>query len=245
MTKEDVMKSFDKAVDKFILQMTSIAVETAVKGHLQGQIKAIHKIQQAIDDKKAVGNKIQITNAGELAVDWNQVNEGAVLYGKEYGKKLIETGKITVNQVAADGTFKVVEVDWLPTMNRSTRSAVNDIIQRGIAQGLPTGVVERKKGGYTKGTIADELSKYFGGWKSRASTIARTEVARHQFVGSMARYQHYGVEKLLWLCGPNPCLLCGPLHNQVFTIDKVPFCPIHPNCECDVAPYFDAAEEEG
>lgn len=77
----------------------------------------------------------------------------------------------------------------------------------------------------------------------RSLRIARTETGQSYTEANVRAYKGSGVvEKLKWIVN-DPCEQCQPNEGQVRSIGEVfptghEYPLVHPNCECDVAPYF-------
>jgi SPP1 gp7 family putative phage head morphogenesis protein len=104
--------------------------------------------------------------------------------------------------------------------------------------------------GYPEGTLADTIhSEIFEGingifdnYKSRASTIARTESQNIRKVAANERYKRAGIERVQWLCAKAPCEeICSQFCGQIYNWADVPFGAekSHPNCLCDLRPIVD------
>lgn len=134
---------------------------------------------------------------------------------------------------------KAVFKPWLADSSEETRSRIVDIIEKGLEDGKYPGVKERKKGGYTEGTIAADLEDYFDERRSHASTVARTEAKRIQNRGMLDRYAERGYAEVTVLDdeGPNSCDACEAANGQVWTVEEAAERMLeHPNCVRDFAP---------
>lgn len=140
--------------------------------------------------------------------------------------KLEHSGAISILQSRANATAKSV-VD-------STRSQAQSIIAEQL-----------KKGDVTLDKIRKQLVEQLNmdtEWK--AQRLARTEVLSAYSEGSMLIYkQSDNVTQLKWLSVSDACEICRPNNNVI--IDKSGVfpsghsnTPAHPNCRCEVIPYF-------
>lgn len=178
------------------------------------------------------------SGALRIPINWDLVREEALTYSKEYGEMLAKQGGSVIN-----GEF----VPWMANSTEDARSQVAKIIEQGIAEGKPTGVLERVKGGYPKGTIASDLEKYFQGRRSHAVMVARTETARVQNTAALNRYQERGLSHVRVKDGmhSNSCDACSALNNQVWTVAEAQARQLeHPNCIRAFAP-VPRSESEG
>jgi hypothetical protein len=75
----------------------------------------------------------------------------------------------------------------------------------------------------------------------QALTIAQTEMSRATVQSELAQYRDSGVEMVEWLVA-DPCDDCQENEDQSpISIDEDWIngdAPVHPNCMCDIAPYF-------
>ncbi|MFZ9568590.1 MAG: minor capsid protein [Vulcanococcus sp.] len=82
--------------------------------------------------------------------------------------------------------------------------------------------------------------------KSRAQTVARTEMAAAMVEGSKLRYEAEGIEQVQWQAvgSSRTCGYCAPRHGKVYRLGEV-VAPAHPNCRCTVTPWDPEWEELG
>ena len=120
------------------------------------------------------------------------------------------------------------KVYWLRDRTLKERQNIFDIINEGVTKGKSPDVVKR------------EFQDYFGMQKRQAERIARTETAYVQANGRDNGYKRFGVERVKWLLGPNPCPECQDYGNKIYTWDTLPRNqPVHPDCTCDLYPVID------
>lgn len=120
------------------------------------------------------------------------------------------------------------KVYWLKDRTLAERQKIFDIVSEGITKGKSPEVVKK------------QFQDYFGMQKRHAEAIARTETAYVQAQGRDQRYKKFGVEKVKWLLGSNPCPKCIPFGGKIFTWDDLPYQqPMHVNCTCDLAPVIE------
>lgn len=74
--------------------------------------------------------------------------------------------------------------------------------------------------------------------KSRAQTVARTEMAAAMVEGTKLRYETEGIELVQWQAvgSSRTCGYCAPRHGKVYQLGDV-VAPAHPNCRCTVTPW--------
>lgn len=82
--------------------------------------------------------------------------------------------------------------------------------------------------------------------KSRAQTVARTEMAAAMVEGSKLRYEAEGIEQVQWQAvgSSRTCGYCAPRHGKVYRLGDV-VAPAHPNCRCGLTPWDPEWEELG
>lgn len=151
-----------------------------------------------------------------IGIRFDLVQAEALAYSKEYGALLKREGASIIQGK---------KVPWLKDSTGRTRAEVFKTINEGLKEGKPVDKIGRE---LRKTLIRDKKFEF--------ERIARTEVARIQSAGSLARYEANGVKKFKWLCGGDPCPLCSPYCGKIFSIDEIPEIPVHPNCTCDKAP---------
>jgi len=74
--------------------------------------------------------------------------------------------------------------------------------------------------------------------KSRAQTVARTEMAAAMVEGTKLRYEAEGIKQVQWQAvgSSRTCGYCAPRHGKVYKLGDV-VAPAHPNCRCTVTPW--------
>lgn len=74
--------------------------------------------------------------------------------------------------------------------------------------------------------------------KSRAQTVARTEMAAAMVEGTKLRYEAEGIQQVQWQAvgSSRTCGYCAPRHGKVYRLGEV-VAPAHPNCRCTVTPW--------
>ena len=91
--------------------------------------------------------------------------------------------------------------------------------------------------------MARDLRKAFDVMKYQAERLMRTEQARIQQEVQKDSYETYGFEEYEFIAEPSACHLCKPLDGKVFKTKNMQpgnnAAPMHPNCRCSTAAYFD------
>ena len=120
------------------------------------------------------------------------------------------------------------KVYWLRDRTLTERQKIFDIISEGVIKGKSPEVVKM------------EFQDYFSMQGYQAERLARTETAYVQAQGRDDRYKQFGVKKVKWLLGTNPCPLCAQYGGKIYTWDDLPLQqPAHVNCTCDLSPVLD------
>lgn len=160
----------------------------------------------------------------------DQMNEKAVQYAEERGAELVG------QSVLDDGTV-IDNPDAEYTITNSTLEM------------LRYDIVDAMENGLSNDELAAAIEDSYAFSSDRAETIARTETAFADVGGNMAAYSEAGVEKKQWIVGAGCCDECAALDQEIQPLDS-PFSsgddapPAHPNCRCDVIPYFDDSGDE-
>jgi SPP1 gp7 family putative phage head morphogenesis protein len=114
------------------------------------------------------------------------------------------------------------KVHWLRDRSLAERQFIFDTISNSI------------RGGEGPIVTGKKLNEYFEMSKRHAELIARTETAYVQSKGRDDRYKKFGVERVKWLLGKNPCPRCASFGGRIFKWDDLPYSiPVHPRCFSD------------
>ncbi len=152
------------------------------------------------------------------AIAFNLVKQEALDYTRDYKKLLEEEGATMI---------KGEKVPWLADQGRELRRKIGDTIETGISEGRSVEDIKRDLQG-----VWDETDR-------RLRLVAKNEVATAQSHGSDVRYQELGVDEVDWLLGDKACPTCIAIaaeNGGRYKIGQVPYRPVHPGCECDIAP---------
>ena len=91
--------------------------------------------------------------------------------------------------------------------------------------------------------MARELRKLFDASKYEAERLMRTESARVQTEIQKKSYIENGINEYKYIAEPTACIVCRPLHNKTFEVDKMTIGvnagPMHVNCRCSTVPYVE------
>lgn len=163
------------------------------------------------------GTKIAYERLGENFVS-SDVKDDVYSFLKTYKKQINEGYTIIQGE----------KVYWLRDRTLTERQKIFDIISEGITKGKAPDVVK------------SEFQNYFSMQGYQAERLARTETAYVQEKGIYDRYTTFGVKKVKWLLGSNPCPVCAQFGGKVFDIDDLPYLiPVHPSCTCTIVPVLD------
>ncbi|MDD3915347.1 MAG: minor capsid protein [Bacteroidales bacterium] len=163
------------------------------------------------------GTKIAYERLGENFVS-SDVKDDVYSFLKTYKKQINEGYTIIQGE----------KVYWLRDRTLTERQKIFDIISEGITKGKAPDVVK------------SEFQNYFSMQGYQAERLARTETAYVQAQGRDDRYKQFGVKKVKWLLGTNPCPLCAQYGGKIYTWDDLPLQqPAHVNCTCDLSPVLD------
>ena len=104
-------------------------------------------------------------------------------------------------------------------------SKASAVVEQGLIQGW---------GARRVGTA---LRAELGVTKSKAETIARTEVMSAYNSAAKARYKRGGIELGQWIATPSDrmCPTCGARNMRIFRMDDL-LIPAHPRCRCTMLP---------
>lgn len=111
------------------------------------------------------------------------------------------------------------------------KSELDKLLSRGMIQGKNPRVLAR------------ELRKAFDVSVKQSERLMRTEVARAQTASQERSFKEYGYEEYIYIAEMSACSICKPLDGKVFKVkDMMPSVnasPMHSNCLCSQAAYFD------
>ena len=135
---------------------------------------------------------------------------------------LDEFGGIPIEAVAAQAQDGVKR---LYRYNAEFQTRASSVIEQGLVRGWALRRVQRQ--------LQDEL----GVIKSKAETIARTEVMAAYNNAAKIRYKDAGLKYVTWLAVPSEslCIYCASRNGNTYPIDKVVY-PLHPRDRCTLLP---------
>ena len=96
--------------------------------------------------------------------------------------------------------------------------------------------------------VARELRKLFDVTANQAKRLARTELARVQSEVQEESYKQNGIKQFIFIRETTACPKCKAVTTEPISLKDfevgINASPIHPNCRCSTAPYFDREEFE-
>jgi len=123
-------------------------------------------------------------------------------------------------------------------VSRELLGGINKAVQLGIVSGKSVPDIAKDIGRVVKDPEAFRKAgkTTFKTAQYRMQLIARTETIRAHNQGHLKFYHTVGVQKVEWFATGDErmCPICGEMNGQMFDIDKMPPCPLHPNCRCSV-----------
>lgn len=120
-------------------------------------------------------------------------------------------------------------VELLYSRNFEALKGINDEVAKQIGRELSDGLTQGHGPRRIAESLTDRVDKI---GKTRATTLARTEVLNAHNSAAQRRYGEFGVEKVDIL-GFNPCKICAPIiEKNPHPLDDLPRGgpPFHPNC---------------
>jgi len=138
---------------------------------------------------------------------------------------------VPVEAIAAQARDGVRRLYRYPTEFATQASA---IVETGLGQGWGTAKTSR------------QLRQALGTTKSKAETIARTEVMSSYAKSSMARYEAAGLDLVTWITSPSEglCVYCAARHGRTYRRQDITY-PLHPRDRCVLLPASQDWKDQG
>ena len=157
----------------------------------------------------------------KIPINMGAVNKEALRFGKIHGKLLRDEGATII---------KGRKIPWLADSVQSTRAQVVDVINQGIADGLPMGDITGKK--IVPDTVAYNIRETLVREKDFQNLrIARTETAAIQNKAAINRYEINGIKKVLVHDGHDFDAACAAADGQIWSTAYAMSHELeHPNC---------------
>lgn len=168
------------------------------------------KLRMFLSDEVLSEAKIQ---AGILGIEFSDLNKQA---------ESIVNGSYK-NATFSERIWGILQVDL--------RTSLERLLSKAIIQGL------------SPYKIARELKELFDVTTNQAKRLARTELARIQSEVQLKSYEKNDIDKFIFIRESNACKICQSVTTKPIQVKDleigVNVAPIHPNCRCSTAPYFD------
>ena len=132
---------------------------------------------------------------------------------------------------------KLLEEPWRGS-DSSSRIWEN---QSKLATELNTQLLMGLQQGKNVTEIAIGLSRSMEVAFSAAHRLVRTETMHYLNSATLERYRDTGMKEVeFWAAeDERTCEICGAMHGKIYSIDKAPVLPLHPNCRCTYLPVAD------
>ncbi len=229
---QDVYSKAQRDIDAQLMQLLKKSQSgklSLTDGYTIKRLKAIKANIQKTVDRLKEAEKQQL---GEVLKEAYQINYEALR------AELMDRAFTTVNKKAVEKALKYPwsGADFSDRIWRDKASltfALNEILTRGLVQGLGVGELARQIDG-----------KMQSGYKN-ALRLARTETIHYLNDSALQAYRDSGVKKVQFWAAEDErtCPECGALHSKEYPIDKAPVLPLHPNCRCTYIPVVDLAND--
>lgn len=121
-------------------------------------------------------------------------------------------------------------------LHRDLKDGIKRSLMSGIALGKDSRSIIQDLGKVVKDpdSFRNAGARVFTKARHRLEVITRTEVLRAHNQGRLKCYREIGVQRLEWLTMEEErvCPVCRPLHEKVFSFERFPMQPKHPQCRC-------------
>jgi SPP1 gp7 family putative phage head morphogenesis protein len=122
------------------------------------------------------------------------------------------------------------------------KAELDELLTSATIQGQSPLKIARK----LRGQVAETVNNH----RYVTERIARTESARIQTQAQLDSFNKFGYDYCKWVAEPSACDACkeisegGRTGKGIYRVDDVPDIPVHPNCRCSIAAYFDKDDFE-
>lgn len=198
------------------------------------------------DDKKIEAFQSWLQSAQEDEVlevigrDENRFIRQAYHRGLENGKRDLEAAGFQGNIESAEQAFNLPihgeRVQQLYTRNFTELQGITREVDRQVSRELADGFSQGKNPNDIARDITNRVDKI---GKTRATTLARTEVIRSHAEGQLNRFERMGVgevsvkAELLTAGDSRVCDQCASLEGNVYSLEEARgLIPVHPGCRC-------------
>jgi len=187
--KPETLDEIDKAIDAYQATLALDLTDNAVKAWIAGDM---------------IGHK-QL----KIPINMGAVHKEALRFGKIHGKLLRDEGATII---------RGKKIPWLADSVQSTRAQVVDVINQGIADGLPMGDITGKK--IVPDTVSYNLRETMVRNKDYEYVrIARNETASSQNKAAINRYGINGIKNVLVHDGHDFDAACAAADGQIWTLE--------------------------
>lgn len=143
----------------------------------------------------------------------------------------IQANQKTIESIVMASFLNATWSDRLWNNQDALRMELEKLLNDGMVQGLNPRVLARR------------LREKFNSSVYNSERLMRTEQARVQgdvFKDSM---EQGGYDQYEYIAEPTACKICGDLDGEIFNVSEMQvgtnMYPMHPNCRCSTAAYFD------
>lgn len=120
--------------------------------------------------------------------------------------------------------------------------ANQDALKARLDQVLATGLIAGQSTQKMAQRLRDQVKTAVDGQRFVTERLARTESARIQNEVQLDRIKKHGFKYVQWIAEVRACPECQRIERAnsgygpgVYTLDKVPYIPVHPNCRCGIS----------
>lgn len=190
-----------------------------------------------------LGETLQVVRPDQAA-EYQRSLQTALQTANQTGRTLADELAQAVDSTTAVGALSNIPIeavalqarDGLERLKRHSadfRQKTSAIVEQGLIQG------------WGPAKVADLLRSELAVTKSKAETLARTEILSALNDSAQQRYKDNGIEAVQVICTiGDVCPYCAARNTQVYPVGKIRV-PFHPRCRCILLPYRPAWQEKG
>lgn len=246
---DEAQRNLDQAVADRIAQAMDVAYR-----NLERELRAIYPqwesqgslyaVQRRLLLMEAMGDALNVIRPEQQA-EYERLFTEALQISHENGERLADElirardpGYPLQEFVAIPVEAAVAQArDGVARLYRHSedfRNTASGVIEQGLIQGWGTG------------KVANALRDQLGVTKSKAETIARTEMSSAFNTAAKQRYQENGIEYVQWFTTPSDrlCAYCLSREGKVYRIEEA-IVPAHPRCRCLLSPWSERWQRRG
>ena len=185
------------------------------------------------------GINVKADLANKLTTDYlaERKRQAGILKESLQIDNLNDVTKIVMSKAGNDYNFS----DRLWLNQDVLKSKLDNLLNSSMIQGQNPVVIARQLRDQVKTAV--QTQRYI------TERIARTESARVQTQAQLQSFKQYGYDYVQWINEPTACQICvdigsGGIGGQgVYKTVDVPDIPVHPNCRCSIAAWYDPAAQ--